>query len=128
MAQSTESIIKELQNQFSFLKSDPRILGIILYGSAAAGENHLQSDFDICIVAPNHDNHAIYQTIMRHIQGEIDHLDIRFFEELPLLIRADIMEQGIILHSQDLGDLTEYFFFSTRLELDDFRFRIQYVI
>ena len=128
MAHSTEDIIKELQSQFAFLISDPRILGIILYGSVATSANHPQSDLDICIVAPNNDHYEIFQTITHHIQGEIDHLDIRFFEELPLLIRADVMEQGIILYARDLGELTEYFFFSTRFELDDYRFQQQFII
>jgi predicted nucleotidyltransferase len=97
-----------------------------LYGSVVLGEHQENSDVDICIVAPNQDKYAIYHTCMKGLEGDIEKLDIRFFEELPLLIRADIIEKGLILYTKNLGELTEYFFFSTRRELEDYRFRMEY--
>ena len=126
MVRSTETIIQELKQQFAFLVTDPRILGIIVYGSVVSGDHHDSSDTDICIVAPQQDKYAIYHTCIKGLKGDIDKLDIRFYEELPLLIRADIIEKGLILYTRNLGELTEYFFFSTRLELEDFKFSMKY--
>ena len=129
MVRSTEQIIADLKEQFSFVKSDDRILAVILYGSVAEGEHHDKSDIDVCIVtgAPKKSLYSKFSYVMGKITGDQAKLDIRFFEELPLLIRGDIMENGKIIYTRDMGDLTEYFFFSTRKELEDYRYRLQYI-
>ena len=60
--------------------------------------------------------------IFQECPGPIERLDIRFFEELPLLIRADIVEKGIIINTPDKGELTEYFFFSTRIQIEEWHY------
>ena len=127
MVKSTNQIIAELKVQFAPLQSDPRILAVILYGSVADGDHYWRSDIDVCVVTPRQDLHTMYKAVMQNIKGDFDDLDIRFFEELPLLIRGEIMEKGKIIFTQDMGELTEYFFFSTRRELDDFNYRMQYI-
>ncbi|MHA1453128.1 MAG: nucleotidyltransferase domain-containing protein [Promethearchaeota archaeon] len=119
--------INEVKSKFSFLQSDSRILGVILYGSVATGELHEKSDVDICIVAPNQKFRPIYLTILDNLKGDIDSFDIHFFEDLPLLIRWDIIDQGIVLFTKDMGELTEYYYFSTRKELEDHLYRMNYV-
>ena len=114
-------------NKFSYLRSDSRVLAVILYGSVAENEHHFRSDIDVCIVAPNQDPGTMYKVVIHGLKWDWEELDIRFFEELPLLIRGDIMEKGKILFTQDMGELTEYFFFSTRKELEDYRYRMQYI-
>ncbi len=51
MAKPNDKLIKDLQERFKFLCKDPRVLGVVLYGSYATGEYHNMSDIDICIVA-----------------------------------------------------------------------------
>ena len=127
MAESHSKSIEKIREQFKFLCKDPRVLGIVLYGSFATGEHHVESDIDICIVTTGQEFYPIYKTYAAGISGNIDKFDIRFFEELPLLIRGDVIEEGIILCTRDMGELTEYFFFSTRKDLADHRYRLKYV-
>jgi predicted nucleotidyltransferase len=44
--------IATLKNDLSFLFKRDDLLAILLYGSAAAGDETPRSDIDICIVAP----------------------------------------------------------------------------
>ena len=120
-------MISELQAKFKFLSTDPHILGIIFYGSFATKQNHAKSDIDICIVAGKSSKYPLYKKIMAGFPEDISNYDIRFFEELPLLIRGKIIEEGVVLYTPDMGKLTEYFFFSTRKELEEYRFRISHL-
>ncbi len=76
---------------------------------------------------PHQEHYPIYKTYASGISGNIDKFDIRFFDELPLLIRGDIIEEGIVLCTKDMGELTEYYYFSTRKELADHRYRMSYL-
>lgn len=127
MVKTDKKLIADLRMQFKFLCKDPRVLGVVLYGSFATGAFHDMSDIDICIVAPNQDHYSIYKTYSSGITGNIDKFDIRFFNELPLLIRGSIIEEGIIICTRDIGELTEYYYFSTRKELADHRYRMNYI-
>lgn len=128
MDKPTNQELEILKSKFNFLIDNSKILAIILYGSYARGNQHLQSDIDICIVAPNAKKFPIYKQIMEGFPEDLTKYDIRFFEELPLLLRWKIIDQGIVLYSPDLSELSEYFFFSTRKELEEYQFRIKYTI
>lgn len=127
MVKSTEQIIKEMKELFVFIREDNRILGLILYGSYAQGKQTERSDIDICIVTSHQDLNAMYQYIFQNLEKDVENLDLRFFEELPLLIRGEIIEKGIVIYTPDMGELTEYFFFSTRKELEDHRYMINHL-
>lgn len=128
MGKPTKRDLEFIRKKFTYLIHDSRILGIILYGSYAVGEQHIQSDIDICIVAPKTKLYPLYDVIMKQFPGDLENFDIRFFEELPLLIRQKIVNHGIILYSRDKGELSEYFFFSTRKEYEDYQYRLKYII
>ena len=123
-----ELIIQQLKDHFRSAATDSRNLGILLYGSIVSGDNHANSDIDICIVAPKQDQYQVYKAILASLRCDFDKFDIRFFDELPLLIRETVIDKGIILHSRDIGELTEYFFFSTRLELEDYYYRLKHIL
>jgi predicted nucleotidyltransferase len=127
MVESTDQIICKLKELFKFAQNDSQILGVILYGSFARGDQTERSDIDVCIVAPHQNLYRIYQKIIQNLAKDEERLDMRFFEELPLLIRGEIVEHGIVLYTPDMGELTEYFFFSTRKELDDHRYMVEHL-
>ena len=45
-----EKIKDQIKEDFSFVKDNPKILGIMLYGSTIYGKDHQKSDIDICVV------------------------------------------------------------------------------
>jgi len=105
-----KAVVEQIQLDFNFTKKNPKILGILLYGSRVTEDITSRSDIDICVVVPNHDLHQIYEYLMENFQGNVEGYDIRFFEELSLYIQAEVIEKGVVLICQDEPTLFEYFF------------------
>ncbi len=108
--------IESLKKDFSFLFGSDDILAILLYGSAAAGDETPRSDIDICIVLPSH---KYMKDILNEIYRKLDvftkKYDVRIFEELPLYIQINIIESNKIIYSKDIYELYEYFYFIRKL-------------
>ena len=105
-----ERIISQIKNDFKFILERKSILGVILYGSYLTGEETENSDIDICIVAPNQDLYRIHKFIYKNLERNIEMYDIHFFEELQLYLQGKIIEEGIVILTPDLGELSEYFY------------------
>jgi predicted nucleotidyltransferase len=120
----TEAMIHQIKEDFNFLREVPEILGLLLYGSQVTGEITQRSDIDICIVAPNQDLYQMFKYITANLRNHIDVYDIRFFEELPLYIQGDIIENGLVIICQDEPTLYEYFF-PFRKRWADQKFRLE---
>ena len=108
--------IESIKKDFSFLFGRDDILAILLYGSAAAGDETPRSDMDICIVLPSR---KYMKDILNEIYRKLDvftkKYDVRFFEELPLYIQINIMKSNNIIYSRDIYELYEYFYFIRKL-------------
>jgi len=108
--------IESLKKDFSFLFEREDILAILLYGSAAKGDETPRSDIDICIVLPSR---KYMKDILNEIYKKLDvftkKYDVRFFEELPLYIQINIIESNKIVFSKDIFELYEYFYFTRKL-------------
>lgn len=105
-----KEILKQVEDDFKFILNDPAIFALILFGSHAVGAQTPRSDIDICIVAPNQDLYEIYRTITHQMEGDQEKYDIRFFEELPLHVQAEIIKDGHIIYCREKSSLHEYFF------------------
>lgn len=91
----------------AFLRED--VLGVLLYGSRAAGKSHDKSDIDICIVAPfAEDKTALWRRAIAAVRD--DRHDIRIFELMPLYLKMRVIEQGVVVYSRDVLELYEYFY------------------
>ena len=83
-------------------------LGILLFGSYATDQQTNRSDIDICIVAPNIDNHELFLYIMSKIDVKSKKYDVRMFLELPIHIKIHIIEKGILIYRDfDSNSLTQ---------------------
>ena len=89
----SEDLIKKIREDFKFTEMNPEILGVLLYGSQVTGNTTHRSDVDICIVAQNQDLHEVYKFVTHNIRA-LENYKIRFFEELPLYIQGEIMDNG----------------------------------
>ncbi|MFZ3058225.1 MAG: nucleotidyltransferase domain-containing protein [Candidatus Methanoperedens sp.] len=108
--------IEPLRKDFYFLSLREDILAILLYGSAAKGEDTPQSDIDICIVSPScKDKKSLLNEIYRKLDVFSKKYDVRFFEELPLYIQIDIIKSNRIIYSKDIYELYEYFYYFRKL-------------
>ena len=108
--------IESINEDFSFLFGRDDIIAILLYGSAATGDETPRSDIDICIVLPSR---KYMKDILNEIYRKLDvftkKYDVRFFEELPLYIQINIIESNKIIYSKDIFELYEYFYFIRKL-------------
>lgn len=86
-----------------------RILGVFLFGSHATGDEQPRSDIDLCIVAgPGQDPGKTLRTVWRETRLGQQPYDVWVFEELPLYLKARILEEGELLLARDEPRLSEY--------------------
>ncbi|CAG0953736.1 MAG: Nucleotidyltransferase domain protein [Candidatus Methanoperedens nitroreducens] len=108
--------IKTIKKDFLFLSLRDDILAILLYGSVAKGEETQRSDIDICIISPScKDKLGLLNEIYRKLDVFSKKYDVRFFEELPLYIQINIIENNQIIYAKDVYELYEYFYYFRKL-------------
>lgn len=117
--------IDELKKEFSWVNEDSRILAVLLFGSIVEEKDHLKSDIDIAIVVPGASNYyydcdgvnyenVVSSDILMKVFRKIDiiskNLDVHIFEDLPLHIKMDIIENHELIYTSDKIGMYEYFF------------------
>ena len=104
-----KTIISQLAENFEFTMTIPDILGVMLYGSYAKGEETARSDIDICIVTQSRPTLEIWNRIMILQPHPNEKYSIFFFHEIPLYIKKDVFTEGKIICSPDPGRMYEFF-------------------
>jgi uncharacterized protein len=107
-----KDIVAKVKADLSFLQDSvwkEQILGVLLYGSQATGEDGPRSDIDLCIVAPcAADRSSLWRRFVSNLKDS--RYDVRIFELLPLFLKAAVIEQGIVVYCEDEPELYEYFY------------------
>ena len=112
---ASKKILTQIEEDFSLLIKNKKILGIFLFGSYLNEMQTNRSDIDICIVAPKEDPASLLSFILQHINVTSNHYDVRIFQTLPLYIKIQIIEKGILIYSPDKYNLYEYLFLYRKL-------------
>ena len=105
-----EKFLEQIRKDLKILIDQFSIEGILIFGSYAKENQTNKSDIDICIVAPNEDNYQIYTFLSANLNIVAKKYDIKFFRDLPLYLKIQIIEEGIVIFSRDELDLYEYFY------------------
>lgn len=113
-----KKLLNQIKKDFLNIIEQKKIIGILLYGSYADNKATNRSDIDICIVAPNEDTHNLLSYILQNINVNLRNYDVRIFSELPLYIKINVIEDGILIYSPNELDLYEYFYTSRKLWAD----------
>ncbi len=103
--------VAEIERDFQFLKE--RVLALLIFGSRAAEEEHGRSDYDICIVKP--ESEEVLKEIFRKIDVSEKKYDVYLFEELPLYMKMEVINNHKVVFSKNIYDLYEYFYFYRKL-------------
>jgi predicted nucleotidyltransferase len=111
-------LLKQINNDFLHITENKKILGILLFGSYVKNQETNRSDFDICIVAPDEDMRKLLSFIWGNINVVSKKYDVRIFAELPLYIKIQVIENGLLIYSPNKFDLYEYFYFYRKLWAD----------
>ncbi len=108
--------IASIKNDFSFLFGKKEILAVLLYGSAVRGEETPRSDIDICLVAPSAEKRAeLLKEVYRNLDVVSKKYDVRIFEELPLYIQIQIIQNHEVVYAKEIYELYEYFYYFRKL-------------
>ncbi len=111
--------ITEYKIDFEFLKDDPNILALLLFGSQISSEITDRSDTDICIIAPNihdiNDRALLFKRIYINVDVFGKCYDIWQFEELALYMKIEMIRNHEVLFCRDLPELFEYFYYFRKL-------------
>lgn len=84
-------------------------LGVLLWGSHATGDAHARSDVDLCIVAgPDADASLALQAAWTKARLLDPRYDLKVFEDLPLYLKGEVLDRGLLLASRDAPALWEY--------------------
>lgn len=106
-----EDALAGIKKDLEFLNKphwEERLLGVLLYGSWARGEESPGSDIDLCIVVPQASGRAaLWREFVSYLRDQ--RYEVRIFEMLPLHIKIAVIEEGVVLHSRDDLELWEYF-------------------
>lgn len=102
---------RKIKEDFQFLEKD--ILGVLVYGSYAKDELTSRSDIDICIVigkpSTSKEIRKILSKVWRHVNINKRNYDVKVFEELPMRVKIEVIEEGKISIGKR-PDLYEYFY------------------
>jgi len=105
-----------IEKDISFLFARKDLLGVLLYGSVIKGEETPRSDIDICLVAPTcMDKAGLLREVHRSLDVFSKKYDVRIFEELPLYIQIQIIENHEIIYTKDVYEMFEYFYYFRKL-------------
>ncbi len=107
-----EEVKRRVKKDFEPLHDD--VLGILLYGSLAAGVDSERSDIDISIVAPVIDDKIGFsRRILSNVRDA--RYDVRVFELMPLYLKAEVIEKGEVIYTKNIFKLYEYFYYFRKI-------------
>ncbi|MBS3781962.1 MAG: DNA polymerase subunit beta [Candidatus Thermoplasmatota archaeon] len=116
---------EELKKDFSWVKDDERILAVLLFGSKVSENDHFKSDVDIAIVVPGSsnfyydcegvsdekvDSSKVLGKVFREVNTASKDYDVHVFEELPLHVQIDIINEHQVVYTSDKYAMYEYFY------------------
>src|SRR3989338_6223717 len=111
--------LAHLKEEFYYLKD--KALGILLFGSRSGKSSTDRSDFDICVVAPKQKPEKILDLIHQKIDVYKKRYNVYFFEELPLHLKAEVLNKHIVIVAENIPELYEYFYFYRKLRSEERR-------
>lgn len=110
-----EKLISRLKKEFVFIKDE--VEGILLYGSYAKNTADERSDVDICIIKPR--TRGILQRIFKKVG---DRYDIKIFEDLPLYVKMNIIENYMVIYGDEPS--ISYYLYGFRKNWEYMRYRV----
>lgn len=113
---------KEKQILQELFEANPDILAVVLFGSQSQKTAHAVSDIDLCLVMPAATDKVQHQILLQWAGRLSDSYDVKVFEELPLMVKGEVIKEGTVLFSRDADALFEYFWKWKKI-YDDFKYQ-----
>ncbi|RZN36064.1 MAG: nucleotidyltransferase domain-containing protein [Methanosarcinales archaeon] len=116
-----ETLKRQISEDFNFLKS--HLQGILLFGSYTDDSYTIRSDIDICLVAGGKNVKEIFNMFLA--EDVTEKYDIKIFETLPLYMKAEVLENAVVVWADDAPEMSYYLYRWRRLIDDQLRIRQQ---
>ena len=113
---------KALDRLLAATREDPDVLGVLVYGSTARGEQTPDSDIDVCLVLMperRFSNQGALSAKRLDYLAQSD-LDVRIFQQLPLYVRSRVLKEGRVEYVRD-EDLLYALALKTVQAFEDFK-------
>jgi len=134
-AMITKSQKSKLKKVLQQAKVDDEILGVFLYGSRVSQPENVspKSDLDICLVLKstgkgtnhNHDSSFLTRKQLSYLSAiNPEKIDIQIFQQLPIYIRKEILEEGELAYFANKSQLYQLAY-RTIQEYEDFAPRLK---
>jgi len=103
----------DIAKDFCFLKD--KVLAVLLFGSSVKEKGR---DIDVCVVSKDNP-----EKVLKNVFSKVDtsKYDIWIFEELPLYMKMEVVENHEIVFCRDELELQEYFYQFRKLWKDQKR-------
>lgn len=113
-----KNVLENLRNDLEEIKD--KVFAILIYGSYVTGEAHSRSDIDICFILKTGNKEIVNKIFKKilEISAKNEKYDIRIFEQMPLFMKIEVIENGEVIYAEDLSELNEYFYFFRKLWQD----------
>lgn len=90
------------------VEPNPNVLAVLAFGSQIEGRAHVFSDVDICIVMPKTSEKTRRETLLK-VSGTLpEKYDVKMFEELPLMLKGEVIKSNKALFIRNEDELGEY--------------------
>ena len=113
---------KALSKVLDRVRMDPEVLAVMLFGSAARGEDTPRSDLDVCLVLEPGTYDRLTLSRKLHLYLSHTDLDLHLFQHLPLYVRRRVLKEGRVLFCRN-EDRLYLVAFRTAQAFEDFRYR-----
>ena len=118
MEEMNSNLLENLKKDIMEIRNDA--FAILIYGSYITENATKRSDIDACIVLGNNNKEkidVIFKKILR-LSAKNEKYDIRIFEQMPLFMKMEAIENGEIIYAKNISELNEYFYFFRKLWQD----------
>jgi len=97
---------------------------VVLFGSYVSGEFRVGSDINVAVITRKRDFNENVK-ILKGILGRVKPIyDVRIFELLPLKVKANVIDNYIVIFGDEL-EISEYFYYWRKF-CEDFKYRLYY--
>jgi predicted nucleotidyltransferase len=111
---------QQIERLLSTAQDDHDVLAVILFGSAARGDQTPASDVDVCLVLQPRTYHPLALSRKKLAYLKQGDLDVHIFQQLPLYIRRRVLKEGKVLFERDTDALYKLAF-RTAQAFEDFK-------
>ncbi|MDP3742590.1 MAG: nucleotidyltransferase domain-containing protein [Candidatus Micrarchaeota archaeon] len=120
---SNDNIINALgQKAVKLLENNKGVLAVIAFGSQVDGKSHAFSDVDLCLVMPHASEKTRGDTLL-NVAGILpENYDVKIFEDLPLMLKGEVVKNGKTLFTRNENELHEYLW-NWKKNYDDYTYQ-----